>query len=152
MIRNLTFFLLTIIIVTFLVITHTTITNLIWLSSMDMPVNIFTVLSSISHDIVSMNIRAAIPIGMLGLVSVALIIAFVVARIILIWVKVEKRNAYALAGAAALAALVLLMPLAFYNLDLIAGARSILGKVYLISSGALGGYFFGFNLDRGKNV
>jgi hypothetical protein len=41
--------------------------------------------------------------------------------------------------------------LAFYNLDIIAGARSAIGKVYLIATGALGGYYFGFNLSKKEN-
>jgi uncharacterized RDD family membrane protein YckC len=43
----------------------------------------------------------------------------------------------------AMFAIVGLMPLALYNLDLIAGARSLLGKVYLICSGMIAGYYFG---------
>ena len=91
-----------------------------------------------------MNGKGAIPA--VGLVAIGMAVAFVVARIALIWIPIKRRYAYALAGGAALLAIVLLMPLAFYNLDLIAGARSALGKLYLITAGVLGGYFFGVNL------
>jgi len=40
-------------------------------------------------------------------------------------------------------AIVGLMPLAFYNLELIAGARTFVGKGYLIFTGVIAGYYFG---------
>ena len=40
------------------------------------------------------------------------------------------------------------MPLAFYNLDLIAGARTALGKSILILCGFLSGYYFGSRLEE----
>jgi len=78
--------------------------------------------------------------------------AFLIAKILLIWVNLSKPLAYGLAGAAALLAIVLLMPLAFYNLDILAGGRSILGKIILTLYGFLSGYFFGTFLEkRGHN-
>jgi hypothetical protein len=44
------------------------------------------------------------------------------------------------------------MPLAFYNLDVLAGGRSIIGKIILTLYGFLSGYFFGITLEkRGHN-
>jgi hypothetical protein len=43
----------------------------------------------------------------------------------------------------AMFAIVGLMPLAFYNLELIAGARTFTGKGYLIFTGVIAGYYFG---------
>jgi hypothetical protein len=40
------------------------------------------------------------------------------------------------------------MPLAFYNLDILAGGRSILGKSILTLFGLISGYFFGTSLDK----
>ena len=120
-----------------------------WLSSLDMPVNASIVVTSIFHDLISMNTQGEIPAA--GLVALGMVIAFIVARIALIWIPIKRRYVYAFAGGVALLMIVLLMPLAFYNLDLIAGARSTLGKLFLVISGILGGYFFGANLTTKEN-
>jgi len=141
MIKTIYSFFLSTVLVTFLLIGQTTVTNMIWLLSIDMPVTVTIIFSSLIHDLVNMNGGGAIPV--IGLVSFGLLIAFILTRIILIWVQMNNRYAYALAGGCAIATIILLMPLAFYNLDLISGARSLLGKVFLILSGMFGGYLFG---------
>ena len=111
-----------------------------------MPVTFYLVISNIFYDLFGMNFNAAIPTGIIGLVAIGLALAFFITRTVLIWVNIDMKYAYAIAGGAAVAAIILLMPLAFYNLDLIAGARSLAGKSYLIASGILSGYFFGSNI------
>ena len=93
-----------------------------------------------------MNGGGAVPL--IALIGMGMCSAFLVARILLIWVNVNKPVAYGLAGAVAILAIVLLMPLAFYNLDILAGARSILGKSILTFYGFLSGYFFGSVLKK----
>ena len=149
MLKNILMFLVTVFITTFLLVSQTTISNLMWLSSLDMPVNASIVVTSIFHDLISMNTQGEIPA--VGLVAPGMVIAFIVARITLIWIPIKRRYVYAFAGGAALLMIVLLMPLAFYNLDLLAGARSTLGKLFLVISGILGGYFFGTNLTTKEN-
>ena len=149
MLKNILMFLVTVFITTFLLVSQTTISNLMWLSSLDMPVNASIVVTSIFHDFISMNTQGEIPAA--GLVASGMVIAFIVARITLIWIPIKRRYVYAFAGGAALLMIVLLMPLAFYNLDLLAGARSTLGKLFLVISGILGGYFFGTNLTTKEN-
>ncbi len=149
MLKNILMFLVTVFITTFLLVSQTTISNLMWLSSLDMPVNASIVVTSIFHDLISMNTQGEIPAA--GLVAPGMAIAFIVARIALIWIPIKRRYVYAFAGGAALLMIVLLMPLAFYNLDLLAGARSTLGKLFLVISGVLGGYFFGVNLTTKEN-
>lgn len=149
MLKNILMFLVTVFITTFLLVSQTTISNLMWLSSLDMPVNASIVVTSIFHDLISMNTQGEIPAA--GLVAPGMAIAFIVARIALIWIPIKRRYVYAFAGGAALLMIVLLMPLAFYNLDLLAGARSTLGKLFLVISGILGGYFFGTNLTTKEN-
>ena len=141
MIKQSISFLVAVTIATVLLITQTTVTNIAWLFSMDMPVDASVVISMIAGDLIGMNVNGAFPVG--GLVLVGMLIAFIVTRIALIWVNIDKRHLYALAGGMAMFAIVGLMPLAFYNLDLIAGARSLLGKVYLTCSGMIAGYYFG---------
>jgi hypothetical protein len=142
-------FLISVAIATGLLITQTTFTNIIWLSSMDMPVDVSVILSMLAGDLVSMNIKGEFPVG--ALVLVGMLIAFVVTRIFLIWVNIDKRYLYALAGGAAIFAIVGLMPLAFYNLDLIAGARTLFGKGYLIFTGMIAGYYFGARQTEGSS-
>ena len=149
MLKNILMFLVTVFITTFLLVSQTTISNLMWLSSLGMPVNASIVVTSIFHDLISMNTQGEIPVA--GLVASGMVIAFIVARITLIWIPIKRRYVYAFAGGAALLMIVLLMPLAFYNLDLLAGARSTLGKLFLVISGILGGYFFGTNLTTKEN-
>jgi len=117
-----------------------------WLSSIDMPVSLGLVLNTFFADLIGMNFGGAIPL--VGLVAAGMLIAYCATRVLLIWIDTRKSYAYALAGAAAILAIVLLMPLAFYNLDLIAGARTTLGKIILVLCGLLSGYFFGSKIEN----
>ena len=145
MLKKSLYLILSILIATALVVLQTTLSNLMWLSSVDMPVTIGLALKTFVGDLIGMNSSGAIPL--VGLVAVGMLLAYAVAKILLIWVDTKKSYAYGLAGAAAILAIVLLMPLAFYNLDLIAGARTALGKSILILCGFLSGYYFGSRLE-----
>jgi hypothetical protein len=146
MLKKSLYLIISILIATVLVVLQTTLSNLIWLSSIDMPVSIGLVLNTFFADLIGMNLGGAIPL--VGLVAAGMLIAYGVTRILLIWIDTRKSYAYALAGAAAILAIVLLMPLAFYNLDLIAGARTTLGKIILILCGLLSGYYFGSKIEN----
>jgi len=141
MIKQSISFLVAVTIATVLLITQTTVTNIAWLFSMEMPVDTSVMVSMFIGDLISMNFKGEVPVGVL--IFVGMLISFLVTRIALIWVNIDKRYLYALAGGMAMFAIVGLMPLALYNLDLIAGARSLLGKVYLFCSGMIAGYYFG---------
>ena len=145
MLKKSLYLILSILIATALVVLQTTLSNLMWLSSVDMPVTIGLALKTFVGDLIGMNSSGAIPL--VGLVAVGMLLAYAGAKILLIWVDTKKSYAYGLAGAAAILAIVLLMPLAFYNLDLIAGARTALGKTILILCGFLSGYYFGSRLE-----
>lgn len=146
MLKKSLYLIISILIATVLVVLQTTLSNLIWLSSIDMPVSIGLVLNTFFADLIGMNLGGAIPL--VGLVAAGMLIAYCVTRILLIWIDTRKSYAYALAGAAAILAIVLLMPLAFYNLDLIAGARTTIGKIILILCGLLSGYYFGSKIEN----
>ena len=120
---------LSILIATSLVILQETMSNLFWLISVDMPISIGIFFLTYLDNLMSMNLSGAIPL--IALVAIGFLIAYSVAKIILIWIRVSRSYAYALAGAVAILAIVLLMPLAFYNLDILAGGRSTLGKSIL---------------------
>ena len=145
MLKKSLYLIISILLATVLVVLQTTLSNLMWLSSVDMPVTIGLTLITFFGDVIGMNSGGAIPL--VGLVAVGMLLAYAVAKILLIWVDTKKSYAYGLAGAAAILAIVLLMPLAFYNLDLIAGARTALGKTILILCGFLSGYYFGSRLE-----
>ena len=145
MLKKSLYLIISILLATVLVVLQTTLSNLMWLSSVDMPVTIGLILKTFFSDLIGMNSGGAIPL--VGLVAVGMLLAYLVAKILLIWINTKKSYAYGLAGAAAILAIVLLMPLAFYNLDLIAGARTALGKTILILCGFLSGYYFGSRLE-----
>ena len=145
MLKKSLYLIISILLATVLVVLQTTLSNLMWLSSVDMPVTIGLTFNTFFGDLIGMNSGGAIPL--VGLVAVGMLLAYLVAKILLIWINTKKSYAYGLAGAAAILAIVLLMPLAFYNLDLIAGARTALGKTILILCGFLSGYYFGSKLE-----
>ncbi len=129
-----------IVLATCLVILQETMSNMLWLVSVDMPVSATIFLSTYFANLFAMNLAGSVPL--IALIAIGFLIAYSITKIILKWVNVSLSYAYALAGAAAILAIVLLMPLAFYNLDILAGGRSILGKSILTFFGFMSGYFF----------
>ena len=138
--------LLSIIIATCLVILQETMSNIFWLISVDMPVSLGIFMTTYFNNLFAMNLSGAIPL--VALVAIGFLVAYLVTKIILRWVNISKSYAYAVAGAVAILAIVLLMPLAFYNLDILAGGRSILGKSILTFFGLISGYYFGKSLEK----
>ena len=141
MIKSSCYLFLCILIATSLVILQETISNLIWLISVNMPVTFTMFIATYFENLYMMNGGGEVPL--FALVGIGMSFAFLVAKILLTWVKISKSVAYGLAGSAAILAIVLLMPLAFYNLDILAGGRSITGKSMLSLYGFVSGYFFG---------
>tara|TARA_B100000767_G_scaffold68439_1_gene65017 strand:+ start:305 stop:775 length:471 start_codon:yes stop_codon:yes gene_type:complete len=125
---------------------QTSATNLYWLASIGMPVDSAVVSATLLADWLGMNIHGEVPLS--GLLGVALLLAFSATRVVTIWWVVESRYIYALAGAVGSAVLVICMPLALSDMELIAGARSLIGKFYLIAAGGVAGYFFGSQMTR----
>ena len=150
-IKKVGFLFLAILLVSFLVGAQTTVFNLIWLSSVDMPVTLGVLISSIYHDFVFMTLTPAppLPLPLLPtIIALGLFIAFGVTWIVLKWSGIQKKYAYGIAGAMALVFIVYLMPLLFFGVDMLAGARSTIGKISLIICGYLGGHFFGSRLSK----
>jgi len=150
-VKKVGFLFLAILLVSFLVGAQTTVFNLIWLSSVDMPVTLGVLISSIYHDFVLMTLTPAppAPLPLLPtIISLGLFIAFGVTWVVLRWAGMEKKYAYGIAGAMALVFIVYLMPLLFFGVDMLAGARSTIGKISLIICGYLGGHFFGSRLSK----
>ena len=129
-------------------ICQTTLSNLIWLYHKGMPVSAGVAVTTILSDLIGMNTQGEFPIAVI--ISAVLLIAFFAARIMLIWVQIEQKYLYALAGAVSIFILLVSMPNFFYDLEVIAGARTYLGKFILTCIGCLSGYVFGRNLCRSK--
>ena len=150
-VKKVGFLFLAILLVSFLVGAQTTVFNLIWLSSVDMPVTFGVLISSIYHDFVLMTLTPAppLPLPLLPtIIALGLFLAFGVTWIVLKWSGIQKKYAYGIAGAMALVFIVYLMPLLFFGVDMLAGARSTIGKISLIICGYLGGHFFGSRLSK----
>ena len=98
---------LSIVIATCLVILQETMSNMFWLITIDMPVTIGIFLNTYFSNLFLMNLGGAIPI--IALIAIGFLVAYLVTKILLIWVNLSKSYAYALAGAAAILAIVLLM-------------------------------------------
>ena len=93
-----------------------------------------------------------VPVPFFALIAASLLIAFLSTRLGLIWIKMNQVLAYSLAGGAAIVAIVVLMPLAFYNLDLLPGARTLIGKMFLGACGIASGFYFGSMLKDKKSM
>ena len=145
MIKSSFYLFLSILIATSLVILQETTSNLVWLISVNMPVTFSMFIATYFDNLFMMNRGGEVPL--VALVAIGMSFAFLVAKILLTWIKISKSVAYGLAGSAAILAIVLLMPLAFYNLDILAGGRSITGKTILSLYGFVSGYFFGASLS-----
>jgi len=155
MIKKILFFLLSIFLTSFLVGAQITILNLMWLSSLEMPVTLMVYISSIFKDFYMLSLSPVV--GMLPisippllptLIFLGFLISFSVTWLALKWVKVEKKYAYGIAGAVALFFIVYLMPVVFFGVDMLAGARTPLGKLSLIICGYVGGHFMGSKLNK----
>ena len=144
-----TFFdlLISCLVVTTLVVLVNTLSNLIWLSSMDMPINISLIFQSFFQDLIGMNLRSQIPLYFL--ICIPLITSLVVIKILVNKALEPKILYYSLAGSLAILGLVILLPYAFDNVEPIAGSRTYLGKIFMTLSGLVGGYYFGFRQIRG---
>ena len=144
-----TFFdlLISCLVVTTLVVLVNTLSNLIWLSSMDMPINISLIFQSFFQDLIGMNLRSQIPLYFL--ICIPLITSLVVIKILVNKALEPKILYYSLAGSVAILGLVILLPYAFDNVEPIAGSRTYMGKIFMTLSGLVGGYYFGFRQIRG---
>ena len=155
MLKKILFFLLSILLTSFLVGAQTTVVNLLWLSSVEMPVTLMVFISSLFQDFFMLSLSPVV--GMLPisippllptLIFLGFLISFTVAWLALKWVKIEKKYAYGIAGAVALFLIVYLMPVVFFGVDMLAGARTPLGKLSLIICGFVGGHFMGSKLNK----
>ena len=117
----------------------TSISNLIWLSSVDMPVTFIKSLEVILFDFQ----RLGFPL--FAVFTIAFATAFTVAGLLSRFTKYGGNNLYALAGAVAIGVALILMVELLFQTQLLGGNRSFLGKIFHWIAGFFGGYFF-YNL------
>tara|TARA_B100000575_G_scaffold100427_1_gene80123 strand:- start:1780 stop:2241 length:462 start_codon:yes stop_codon:yes gene_type:complete len=138
------------IIVTLLVVLVSTSSNLIWLNSMNLPIDLNLATSTFLKDIIGMNFNSQIPLYLL--ISIPLVLFLYSTKLILKILFSKKIYPYALAGSISMLILIIALPLALDNLEPISGSRTTIGKIFMTICGCLGGYFYGVRqLRQTKN-
>ena len=117
----------------------TSISNLIWLSSVEMPVTIFSSLEVILFDFQRLGI------ALFAVFSIAFAIAFTVSGLISRYTSYSGKKLYALAGAVAIGVSLILMVELLFQTQLLGGNRTFIGKILHWIAGFFGGIFF-YNL------
>ena len=121
------------------------ISNLIWLASVDMPVTIFSSLEVILFDFQRLGIALYV------VVIVGFSIAFSVAGLISRFSQFGGKYLYSIAGAFAIGMALFLMVELLFQTELLGGNRTILGKSLHLVAGFLGGYFYFYLISKEKN-
>jgi hypothetical protein len=112
------------------------ISNLIWLTSADMPVGFITWIEVILFDFQRLGI------ALYAVVIIGFGIAFSVAGLISRYSSYSGKYLFAVAGAVAIGMALFLMVELLFLTYLLGGDRSIIGKILHCVAGFLGGYFF----------
>ena len=110
--------------------------NLIWLSSVDMPVGLISSLEVVLFDFQRLGI------GLYAVVIIGFGVAFSVAGLISRYSRLGGKYLFAVAGAVAIGMSLFLMVELLFQTQLLGGNRSIIGKMLHCIAGFLGGYFF----------
>ena len=112
------------------------ISNLIWLYSLDMPVNIISSLEVILFDFQRMGI------ALFAVFTIGFTLAFTVAGLISRFLNFEGKSLYPLAGAVSIGTALILMVELLFQTELLGGNRFLIGKILHWLAGFFGGYFF----------
>jgi len=115
------------------------ISNIIWLSSVDMPITLLSALEVLLFDFQRLGI------ALFAVFTIAFSIAFTVAGLVSKFTNFGGRNLYAIAGAVAIGVALILMVELLFQTQLLGGNRSFIGKILHWIAGFFGGYFF-YNL------
>ena len=114
----------------------TSISNLLWLISADMPITLWTWISVIFQDFFNLGIP------LLFVIVIGFSIAFAVARLLIILFKLPPKFIYGLAAATAIGTALFLMVELIYKTHPIAGNRTLIGSLFHILGGYIGGLVF----------
>ena len=114
----------------------TSVSNLFWLISADMPVTLWTWLSIIFQDFFNLGIP------LLLVFAIGFSIAFAVARLLIILFRLTPKFMYALAGSIAIGTALFLMVELLFKTHPIAGNRTLIGSFFHLVGGYFGGLVF----------
>ena len=114
----------------------TSVSNLLWLISADMPVTLWTWLSIIFQDLFNLGIPLLI------VFAIGFSIAFAVARLLIVLFKLPPKFMYALAGSMAIGTVLFLMVELLFKTHPIAGNRTLIGSFFHLVGGYFGGLVF----------
>ena len=120
-------------------------TKLIWLVSVDMPVGLISSLEMILFDFQRMGI------GLYILINVGFTVAFTTAGLISRFSSLGGKYLYAIAGGTAIFMTLFLMVELVFQSELIAGNTTVIGKILHFIAGFFGGYFFYFLISSERN-
>ena len=120
-------------------------TKLIWLGSVDMPVGLISSLEVILFDFQRMGL------GLYILIIIGFIIAFSTASLISRLSSLGGKYLYAIAGGTAILMTLFLMVELVFQSELIAGNKTVIGKILHFGAGFFGGYFFYFLISSERN-
>ena len=114
----------------------TSVSNLFWLISADMPVTLWTWLSIIFQDFFNLGIP------LLLVFAIGFSIAFAVAMLLIILFRLPPKFMYALAGSIAIGTALFLMVELLFKTHPIAGNRTLIGSFFHLVGGYFGGLVF----------
>ena len=112
------------------------IANLLWLSSVDMPVGLGSSLEVLLFDFQRLGI------ALYGVVILGFIVAFTVSGLIAKYTRLGGKYLYSIAGAFAIGLAMFLMVELMFQTELLGGNRTLLGKMLHWLAGFAGGYFY----------
>ncbi len=140
MVKTLTDLILSSILLTSLVVLVSTSSNLIWLSSMNLPMDFNLVTSTFLSDIIGIYFNSEIPLYLL--ISLPFVLFLSITKALLKKTLSSPIFLYSLAGAISMLCLMILTPMALDNLEPISGSRTYIGKLCITACGIFSGYFF----------
>ena len=150
MIRTFFDLLLAALVVTILVVVVSTSSNLLWLSSLNMPIDFNLVTSTFLKDVVGMNFNSQIPLYLL--ISIPLILFLFCTKLISRKIWMNRTFPYVLAGGMSMLFLMIFLPFALDNLEPISGSRTNIGKLCMTICVCLGGYIYSLmQTSKGEN-
>lgn len=121
------------------------ISNLIWLNSVDMPIGIISSLEVLLFDFQRLGIL------LYGVVIIGFAIAFSFTAVLIKFTNISAKYLYALAGAVSIGAAMYLMVELLFESELLGGNRTFVGKVLHWIAGFIGGYFYYSLISKNKN-
>ncbi len=119
--------------------------NLIWLASVDMPVGLFSSLEVILFDFQRLGIV------LFAVVTIGFAIAFAVAGLISKYTSLGGKYLFAVAGSVAIGSALILMVELLFQTQLLGGNRTFTGSILHWAAGFFGGYFFYSLISKEKN-